>query len=59
MSSRPKQQAMNVPKPEKFKDARSTRDVDNFLWEIVMSIEDDIIKVNTASIYFTDMALLW
>ncbi|MBA0789184.1 hypothetical protein Gotri_027591 [Gossypium trilobum] len=31
LSSRPKQQAMNVPKPEKFKGARSARDVDNFL----------------------------
>ncbi|MBA0614614.1 hypothetical protein Godav_014885 [Gossypium davidsonii] len=29
--SRPKQQAMDVPKPEKFKGARSARDVDNFL----------------------------
>ncbi|KAH1031909.1 hypothetical protein J1N35_044083 [Gossypium stocksii] len=34
----PKQQAMDVPKPEKFKGA---------------------IKANTASIYFTDVALLW
>ncbi|MBA0670091.1 hypothetical protein Goklo_007356, partial [Gossypium klotzschianum] len=25
---------MGVPKPEKFKGARSTRDVDNFLWEM-------------------------
>ncbi|MBA0558176.1 hypothetical protein Golob_015205 [Gossypium lobatum] len=24
-----------------------------------MSIDDDVIKVNTALIYFTDMALLW
>ncbi|MBA0865778.1 hypothetical protein Goshw_015309, partial [Gossypium schwendimanii] len=30
-SSRLKQQAMDVPKPEKFKGARSARDVDNFL----------------------------
>ncbi|MBA0881009.1 hypothetical protein Goshw_015354 [Gossypium schwendimanii] len=29
--SRSKQQAMDVPKPEKFKGARSVRDVDNFL----------------------------
>ena len=34
LSSRPKQQAMDVPKPEKFKGARSARDVDNFLWEM-------------------------
>lgn len=31
LSSRPKQHAMDVPKPEKFKGARSARDVDNFL----------------------------
>ncbi|KAH1096345.1 hypothetical protein J1N35_013266 [Gossypium stocksii] len=64
LSSRPKQQAMDVPKPEKFKGARSARDVDNFLWEMeqyfrAMGIEEDAIKVNTASIYFTDVALLW
>ncbi|KAG8498201.1 hypothetical protein CXB51_006628 [Gossypium anomalum] len=64
LSSKPKQQAMDVPKPEKFKGARSARDVDNFLWEMeqyfrAMGIEDDAIKVNTASIYFTDVALLW
>ncbi|KAK8275099.1 hypothetical protein V6Z12_D10G115900 [Gossypium hirsutum] len=64
LSSRPKQQAMDVPKPEKFNGARSVRDVDNFLWEMeqyfrAMGIEDDVIKVNTTSIYFTDVALLW
>ncbi|KAK8308846.1 hypothetical protein V6Z12_D02G088300 [Gossypium hirsutum] len=64
LSSMPKQQAMDVPKPEKFKGARSARDVDNFLWEMeqyfrAMGIEDDAIKVSTASIYFTDVALLW
>lgn len=64
LSSRPKQHAMDVPKPEKFKGARSARDVDNFLWEMeqyfrAMGIEDDGIKVNTASIYFSDVALLW
>ncbi|KAG8488057.1 hypothetical protein CXB51_018328 [Gossypium anomalum] len=64
LSSKPKQQAMDVPKPEKFKGARSARDVDNFLWKMeqyfrAMSIEDDAIKVNTDSIYFTDVALLW
>ncbi|KAH1114000.1 hypothetical protein J1N35_007378 [Gossypium stocksii] len=34
LSSRPKQQAMDVSKLEKFKGARSTRDVGNFLWEM-------------------------
>ncbi|KAK8302979.1 hypothetical protein V6Z12_D04G121100 [Gossypium hirsutum] len=64
LSSRLEQQAMDVPKPEKFKGARFARDVDNFLWEMeqyfrAMGIEDDPIKVSTASIYFTDLALLW
>ncbi|MBA0756244.1 hypothetical protein Gogos_021298, partial [Gossypium gossypioides] len=64
LSSRPKQQTMNVPKPKKFNGARSARDVDNLLWEMkqyfrVMGIENDVIKVNTASIYFTDVAFLW
>ncbi|KAK8335259.1 hypothetical protein V6Z12_A09G042300 [Gossypium hirsutum] len=63
-SSKSKQQAMDVPKPEKFKGTRSVRDVDNFLWEIeqyfqAIGIKDDAIKVNTASIYFTDVARLW
>ncbi|MFQ6662835.1 hypothetical protein Gotur_030557 [Gossypium turneri] len=31
LTSRPNQQAMDVPKPENFKGARSARDVDNFL----------------------------
>ncbi|MBA0729808.1 hypothetical protein Golax_023146 [Gossypium laxum] len=30
----PKQQAIDGPKPKKFKGARSARDVDNFLWKI-------------------------
>ncbi|MBA0794349.1 hypothetical protein Gohar_018685 [Gossypium harknessii] len=64
LSSRPKEQAMDIPKPEKFKGARSARDVDNFLWEMwqyfrEMGIEDDAIKVNTTLIYFTNVALLW
>ncbi|MBA0809213.1 hypothetical protein Gohar_024885 [Gossypium harknessii] len=39
LSSRPKQQAMDVPKLEKFKGARSARDVDNFLWEWSNTLE--------------------
>ncbi|MBA0818164.1 hypothetical protein Gohar_022276 [Gossypium harknessii] len=63
LPSRPKQQVIDVPKPEKFKGARSVREVDNFLWEMkqyfrAMGIEDDVIKVDTTSIYFTDVALL-
>ncbi|KAK8292025.1 hypothetical protein V6Z12_D06G095200 [Gossypium hirsutum] len=64
LSSKPKQQVIDVPKPERFNGAQSARDVDNFLWEMeqyfrAIGIEDDAIKVNTTSIYFTDVALLW
>ncbi|MBA0873399.1 hypothetical protein Goshw_001647 [Gossypium schwendimanii] len=34
LNLRLKQQAIDVPKPKKFKGARSTREVDKFLWEI-------------------------
>lgn len=51
-------------KPKKFKGARSAREVDNFLWEIeqyfhAMGIKDDDAMVNIASLYLTDIALLW
>ncbi|MBA0575492.1 hypothetical protein Golob_027465, partial [Gossypium lobatum] len=64
LASGPKQHNMDVPKPEKFKGARFAREVDNFLWELeqyfrATSIEDDATKVNTASIYFIDVAFLW
>ncbi|XP_040948667.1 uncharacterized protein [Gossypium hirsutum] len=64
LTSGPKQLHVDVPKPEKFNGARSAREVDNFLWELeqyfrAMGIEDDATKVNTALIYFTDVALLW
>ncbi|MBA0741669.1 hypothetical protein Gogos_014804 [Gossypium gossypioides] len=49
LASKPKQQVMDVPKPKAFKGARSTSEVDNFLWAMkqyfcVMSIEDDATK---------------
>ncbi|KAK8292831.1 hypothetical protein V6Z11_D06G146200 [Gossypium hirsutum] len=64
LASGPKQRHVDVPKPKKFKGARSAIEVDNFLWELeqyfrAMGINDDATKVNTASIYFTDVALLW
>ncbi|MBA0794348.1 hypothetical protein Gohar_018685 [Gossypium harknessii] len=47
LSSRPKEQAMDIPKPEKFKGARSARDVDNFRstdekrgWNIIRTWEE-------------------
>ncbi|MBA0642613.1 hypothetical protein Goklo_026969, partial [Gossypium klotzschianum] len=64
LASKPKQKAMDVPKPKAFKGPRTTSEVDNFLWAMeqyfrVMKIEDDATKVNTVAMYFTDVALLW
>ncbi|MFQ6647378.1 hypothetical protein Gotur_021094 [Gossypium turneri] len=63
LASKPKQQAMDVPKSKAFKGARSVSEVDNFLWAMeqyfrAMSIKDDATKVNTIAMYFTDVALL-
>ncbi|MFQ6624819.1 hypothetical protein Gotur_003232 [Gossypium turneri] len=54
----------DVPKPKEFVGTRSVCDVDNFLWRMenyfhVKGIVDDVIKVNTASMFLTDIALLW
>ncbi|KAK5824547.1 hypothetical protein PVK06_019325 [Gossypium arboreum] len=51
LASKPKQQAMDVPKPKAFKGTRSANEVDNFLWAIkqyfrAMSIENDTTKVH-------------
>ena len=55
---------IEIPKPKEFKGTRSAKDLDNFLWGMeqyfrAMGIEDDATKVNTGSMYFTDVALLW
>ncbi|MBA0753963.1 hypothetical protein Gogos_021890 [Gossypium gossypioides] len=49
LASKPKPQAMDVPKPKAFKGARSASEVDNFLWAMeqyfrTMNIEDDVTK---------------
>ncbi|MBA0672770.1 hypothetical protein Goklo_029168 [Gossypium klotzschianum] len=59
-----KPQAMDVPKSKAFKGARSASEVDNSFWVMeqyfrAMNIEDDVTKVNTIPMYFTDAALLW
>ncbi|MFQ6664807.1 hypothetical protein Gotur_031794 [Gossypium turneri] len=58
-----KPQAMDVPKPNAFKEARSVREVDNFLWAMKqyfceMNVEDDGTKVYTVAMYFINIALL-
>lgn len=54
----------DVPKPKEFVGTRSACDVDNFLWRMenyfpAKGIMDDAVKVNTASMFLTDIALLW
>ncbi|MFQ6636690.1 hypothetical protein Gotur_012793, partial [Gossypium turneri] len=51
-------------KPKEFVGTRSACDVDNFLWRMenyfrAKGIVDDAVKVNTASMFLTDIALLW
>ncbi|KAK5775793.1 hypothetical protein PVK06_043734 [Gossypium arboreum] len=53
-----------VPKPKEFVRTRSACDVDNFLWRMenyfrAKGIVDDAGKVQTASLFLTDIALLW
>ena len=54
----------DVPKPKEFVGTRSACDVDNFLWRMenyfrAKGIVDNANKVNTASMFLTDIALLW
>lgn len=54
----------DVPKPKVFKGTRDAQDVENFIWSMDqyfrrMNIVEESTKVNTASAYFTDTALLW
>ena len=55
---------VDVPKPKEFKGARSTKEVDNFLWGMeryfrASNITIDVTKISTASTYLVDIALLW
>ncbi|KAE8716635.1 Protein NRT1/ PTR FAMILY 3.1 [Hibiscus syriacus] len=55
---------IDVPKPKEFKGSRTAQDVENFIWGMEqffsgMSIGDDTTKVNVASNYLTDVAMLW
>ncbi|KAK8271509.1 hypothetical protein V6Z12_D11G267000 [Gossypium hirsutum] len=54
----------DVPKPKEFVGTRYSCNVDNFLWRMehyfrAKGIVDDAVKVNTASMFLTDIALLW
>ncbi|MBA0881531.1 hypothetical protein Goshw_029910 [Gossypium schwendimanii] len=54
----------DVLKPKEFVGTRFACDVDNFLWRMenyfhAKGIVDEVVKVNTASMFLTDIALLW
>ena len=55
---------VDVPRPKSFAGTRNAREVDNFLWGLeqyfgAMGIIDDDAKVQSASLYLTDTAMLW
>ncbi|XP_039021247.1 uncharacterized protein LOC120153338 [Hibiscus syriacus] len=55
---------IDVPKPKEFKGSRTAQDVENFIWGMEqffrgMGIGDDATKVNVASNYLADAAMLW
>ena len=52
----------DIPKPKEYDDKRDAIVIDNFLWHMeryfaALDLEDQV-KVNTASLYFTDMAMV-
>ncbi|KAE8705397.1 cytochrome P450 78A7-like [Hibiscus syriacus] len=54
----------DIPKLEKFKGFRSAQDVENFLWGLdqyfaAMGITEDAKKVSIASVYLSEVALMW
>ncbi|MFQ6667960.1 hypothetical protein Gotur_033802 [Gossypium turneri] len=54
----------DVPKLKEFVGTRSAFDVDNSLWRMenyfrAKGITNDAIKINTTSMFLTDIALLW
>ncbi|KAE8694779.1 hypothetical protein F3Y22_tig00110773pilonHSYRG00015 [Hibiscus syriacus] len=55
---------IDIPKPKEFKGSRTAQDVENFIWGMEqffrgMGIGDDATKVNVASNYLADAAMLW
>ncbi|KAE8692821.1 cytochrome P450 78A7-like [Hibiscus syriacus] len=54
----------DIPKLEKFKGTRSAQDVENFLWGLdqyfaATGITEDAKKVSIASVYLSEVALMW
>ena len=55
---------VDVPKSKSYAGARNAREVENFLWSLeqyygAMGITEDAIKVQTATLYLTVIAMLW
>lgn len=55
---------MEVPKPQKYHGKRDAREIDNFLWGVeryfdAMKMDDDASKINTATMYLGEDAVLW
>ncbi|GMI64659.1 hypothetical protein HRI_000135200 [Hibiscus trionum] len=62
--SSPTRVLADVPKPKEFKGSRDAQEIDTFLWSMNQyfrntNIVDESTKVNIASSYFTNSALLW
>nr|QCS14309.1 hypothetical protein [Phalaenopsis equestris] len=55
---------IEVPKPMSFGGTRNAKEVDNFLWGLeqyfgAMGIADEDAKIQFASLYLSDIAMLW
>lgn len=55
---------IKAPEPKKYNGTRDAKELDNFLWQMqqyfeAISLEDERIKVRTASLYLSDTAILW
>ena len=55
---------LEVPKPQKYHGKRDAREIDNFLWSVeryfdAMKMDSDASKINTATMYLGEDAVLW
>uniref|UniRef100_A0A803MYN9 Retrotransposon gag domain-containing protein n=1 Tax=Chenopodium quinoa TaxID=63459 RepID=A0A803MYN9_CHEQI len=55
---------VEIPKPPKYHGRRDAREIDNFLWSMeryfeAVHLEEDASKINAATMYLGDDAILW
>uniref|UniRef100_A0A803LW10 Ty3 transposon capsid-like protein domain-containing protein n=1 Tax=Chenopodium quinoa TaxID=63459 RepID=A0A803LW10_CHEQI len=55
---------VEIPKPPKYHGKRDAREIDNFLWSMeryfeAVHLEEDASKINAATMYLGDDAILW